>query len=450
MFPQEISENISHYPCNGGKLRVEVQPTDQTLDLSVVIPAMNEAPNLYRLIPLLRDTLDSMNITWEILVIDKDSPDGTQAVVSHAGARYVLEERSGYGTAILRGVAEARGEYVLTMDADLSHPTAFIQSLWAARNEAEIVIASRYVPGGYADQPAFRYFLSCVLNRFFGIGLSIPVKDMSSGFRLYRKSLFANMDLTFRNFVILVEILLRTYAKGLRVKEVGFHYQPRGSGASKARIIKFGKDYLRLFYRIWRIRNSVQFPDYDWRAFDSRIPLQRYWQRKRHAILTGFTPPFVSTCDVGCGSSRTLADLPHAVGVDLRHDKLAFMRRTNDKLVQSDGLKLPFGDATFECVICSQVIEHIPDESGRLIDELTRILRPGGTLILGTPDYGNWEWIWTERLYHLFAPNAYADEHVTRYTYASLSKALTERGYRQIEHAYILRGELIFKAVKAE
>ena len=427
---------------------VETHQTEQPVDLSVVIPAMNEAPNLYRLLPLLRETLNSMGIGWEILVVDKNSPDGTQSVVDQAGVRYILEERSGYGTAILRGVSEARGEFVLTMDADLSHPTTFIQSLWAVRNEAEIVIASRYVPGGYADQPAFRYFLSCVLNRFFGVGLSIPVKDMSSGFRLYRKSLFSGMNLTFRNFVILVEILLRTYAKGLRVKEVGFHYQPRGSGASKARIITFGKDYLRLFYRIWRIRNSVQFPDYDWRAYDSRIPLQRYWQRKRHELITAYTPKFVPTCDVGCGSSRTLADLPHAIGVDLRHDKLAFMRRTNDKLIQSDGLKLPFPDATFDCVICSQVIEHIPDENGRLIDELSRILRPGGTLILGTPDYGHWEWIWTERLYHLFAPNAYADEHVTHYTFDTLTKAIQRRGYGQMEHAYILRGELIIKAVK--
>jgi len=246
--------------------------------------------------------------------------------------------------------------------------------------------------------------------------------------------------------VILIEILLMAYGKGLRIKEVPFHYQPRGSGSSKARIIKFGKDYLRLFYRVWRMRNSVDFPDYDWRAYDSRIWLQRYWQRTRHDIILRFTPPFVPTCDVGCGSSRVLADLPHAVGVDLRHDKLAFMRRTNRLLVQGDGLRLPFPDGAFECVICSEVIEHIPDENGRLIDELGRVLTPSGILILGTPDYGTWSWPILEWFYGKLAPGAYADEHVTHYSFRRLTEALQGRGYEILDHGYVGGSELIVKA----
>lgn len=419
-----------------------------TIDLSVIIAALNEAPNLYRLLPLLRESLEGMGITWEILIIDGDSQDGTQKVVEEAGARYVCEKQPGYGTAICRGIREARGEYLLTMDADMSHPTEFIKALWESRTTGDIVIASRYVPGGYADQPYFRYMLSQVLNRFFSRGLAIPVKDMSSGFRLYRKNLFQGMAPTFTNFVLLVEILLLAYAQGLQVREVPFHYQPRISGSSKARIIKFGRDYLRLFYRVWRMRNSVEFPDYDWRAYDSRIWLQRYWQRTRHEIIMRFTPRFVSTCDVGCGSSRILADLPNAIGVDLRHDKLVFMRKTNKFLAQGDGLLLPFQDGQFECVICSQVIEHIPEENGRLIDELGRILKPKGFLILGTPDYGRWEWRVLEWFYGRLAPGAYADEHVTHYNLQTLLKALTDRQYRIVEYDYVGRGELIVKAQK--
>jgi dolichol-phosphate mannosyltransferase len=419
-----------------------------TLDLSVVIASLNEAPNLYRLLPLLREALDELGIRWEILIIDGNSTDGTQKVVEAEGAQYICEARRGYGAAIVRGVCEARGIYVLTMDADLSHPAEFIRSLWQARDGADVVIASRYVPGGHADQPAFRLFLSRLLNRSFGSGLSIPAKDLSSGFRLYRKSLFEGMEITFTNFVILIEILLMAYGKGLRIKEVPFHYQPRGSGSSKARIIRFGKDYVRLFYRVWRMRNSVDFPDYDWRAYDSRIWLQRYWQRTRHAILLRFTPPFVPTCDVGCGSGRVLADLPHAVGVDLRHDKLAFMRKTNRFLVQGDGLCLPFPDGAFECVICSEVIEHIPNENGRLIDELGRVLTPGGILILGTPDYGTWSWPILEWFYGKFAPGAYADEHVTHYSFRTLTEALQGRGYEILDHGYVGGSELIIRGRK--
>jgi len=386
---------------------------------------------------------------YEILVVDGNSKDGTESIVKDARATYICEEKPGYGNAILRGFSEAQGEYVLTMDADLSHPTDFVKDLWATREDADIVIASRYVAGGKADQPIFRLFLSKVLNIFFGKGLSIDAKDLSSGYRLYRKSIFGRLDLEFTNFVLLIEILLKAHGHGYIVKEVPFHYKPRGSGSSKARIFKFGFDYLRLFRRVWKIRNSVSFPDYDWRAHNSRIWLQRYWQRTRHKIILRFVPPEVSTCDVGCGSSHILADMPHAVGVDLRHDKLAFMRKTNKLLVQGDGMGLPFDDEQFECVISSEIIEHIPDENGKHIDECTRVLKPGGIFVLGTPDYDRWEWVTIEWLYKKVKPDAYGDEHVTIYTFDSLSKALTDRGYEILEHDYVGRGELIFKARKA-
>lgn len=424
------------------------RPQDGAPEISVVIPSKNEALNLRQLLPVLNESLKELGTTSEVIVVDADSPDGTCEVAEKLGARCVIESRPGYGTAILRGIEEARGKYIITMDADLSHPAQFIHDLYEARNEGEIVIASRYVSGGRADQPALRLALSRVLNVVFQHGLSIPVQDLSSGFRLYHRKVFHKMDLQHTNFVILVEILLMAMKKGQKIHEVPFHYQMRGEGKSNAQILNFGMDYLRLFHKMWRLRNSISFPDYDWRAHDSRIPLQRYWQRRRHKIIHDFTPPGVSTVDVGCGSSRILASLPHAVGVDMRFDKLSFMRATNRRLLQANGCILPFPDECFECAISSQVIEHIPDEGGRLLDELTRVLKPGGILVLGTPDYGNWEWRVTERLYDLAAPGAYADEHVTRYTYISLKEALVKRGFEVLDHAYILRGELIFKAKK--
>ncbi len=416
----------------------------------MVFPALREAPNLYRVLPELREALEQLTDAWEVLVVDGDSQDGTDRVVEENGAgfRYICEKEKGYGKAILRGFSEAQGRYVITMDADMSHPVEFIKGLWESRDKGEVVIASRYVPGGHADQPWARLLLSKILNHFFRAGLSIPVLDLSSGFRLYRKQMFRRLDLEHINFAILIEILLKAMANGYRIAEVPFVYRPRESGVSHARIISFGKDYLRLFYRMWALRNSIDFPDYDWRAHDSRIWLQRYWQRKRHDIVIGFVPKFVATCDVGCGSSRILADMPHAIGVDLRHDKLAFMRKTNARLVQGDGMGLPFPDASFDCVISSQIIEHIPEEAGRHIDELTRILKKGGTLILGTPDYGGWQWPAIEWVYGKVAPGAYADEHVTRYTFDSLKEAIASRGYEIADHGYICQAEMIFKAVK--
>ena len=419
-----------------------------SLDLSVVIPSLHEAHNLAELLPSLTEALEDLGISFEILVVDGDSGDGTQAVAEAADARYICERERGYGPAIMRGVGEARGAYVVTMDADLSHPAEFVAGLWAARAEAKVVIASRYVEGGRADQPWLRLTLSRVLNGVFGRFMDVDVRDMTSGFRLYDKSVFRTFEMTFSNFAILVEILLHVFRKGKRITETPFHYRPRGAGRSNARILHFGLDYLRLLHRVWGMRNSIGFPDYDWRAFDSRIPLQRYWQRRRCRIVLNFCPDDALVVDVGCGSSRILAGLPRAVGVDLRIDKLLFMRRTKHPLVQADGCALPMADGAFPVVVCSEVIEHIPDEGGRLLDELDRVLAPGGILIIGTPDYGNWQWRWIEHVYNAVAPGAYGDEHVTRYTFESLRDRLSERGYEVLDHAYILRGELIVKARK--
>lgn len=419
-----------------------------TLDLSVVIPSMNESENLRDLLPRLIEHLETLGGSWEVLVVDAGPPEVTQAVVEKAGARYILEEQRGYGRALLRGVSEAAGEYVLTMDADQSHPVQFVRRLWKAREQGDIIIASRYVEGGHADQPRMRYWLSRVLNWFFSFGLSLPVKDKTSGYRLYRKNLFAHVDPVHVNFVVLMEILLKAYGNGKKIVEVPFYYHPRKEGQSNARVVQFGLDYLRLFKAMWSERNSIRFPDYDWRAHDSRIWIQRYWQRKRHRIILQHAAPFRSICDVGCGSSRILSDLPHAVGVDLRHDKLAFMRRTNDQLVQGDGMRLPFPDSAFDCVISSQVIEHIPNEAGRHLDELLRILRPEGTLVLGTPDYGTWQWPAIEWVYGKLAPGAYADEHVNPYTREGLEQALMTRGCRIEKADYICGAELILKARK--
>lgn len=418
------------------------------LDVSVVIPSLNEALNLQQLLPALHEVLRELGLAYEILVVDKASPDGTREITEAASATYVCEEEPGYGAALMRGFREAAAPYIITMDADLSHPAKFIKDLWAARDRADIIIASRYVEGGRADQPLLRYALSWVLNAFFRSGLAVDVRDMTSGFRLYHKRAVGDLPFEFTNFVVLVQILIEALKRGRHFAEIPFHYQPRGQGRSHAQIISFGRDYLRLFYRVWRVRNSIDFPDYDWRAYDGRIPLQRYWQRKRYQIILRFTPKDRYTVDVGCGSSRIMAALPDAIGVDLRHDKLVFLKRTNRPLLQADGCALPFPDNCFECAVCSQVIEHIPEEGGRLLDELTRILKPEGILVIGTPDYGNWQWRVMERLYHLAAPGAYADEHVTHYTFASLTQALAARGYDILEHDYILKGELIIKARK--
>src|SRR5216110_986271 len=174
--------------------------------LSLVLPALNEGENLDRVLPELKKALVALGPTYEIIVVDGGSRDGTQEIVRKHGARLVSQKLPGFGGAYRAGFEQARGEYVLTLDADGSHDPAFLGDLWAARLRGDVVIASRYVPGGAADMPAWRRLLSRVLNITFRRGLSLPVHDLSSGFRLYHRTVLRAVNLAASDFDILEEI----------------------------------------------------------------------------------------------------------------------------------------------------------------------------------------------------------------------------------------------------
>lgn len=416
---------------------------DNALDLTVIIPALREARNLSILLPQVRALLDELGIRYEVFVVTHGPDEDTIRVAGEHDTRVIEQSERGYGGALIAGFAEARGKYILTMDADLSHAPIFIRELWLRRQKAEVVIASRYVPGGKADMPRSRYLLSRVLNAFFGRGLSLPIRDLSSGFRLYRADLVRGRTFTARDFDIVQEILVRIYADGWRIKEVPFQYAPRQHGSSNARVIAFGLAYLRTFRSLWTLRNSVLSADYDDRAHDSLIPLQRYWQRERFRHITDLIVGQGPVLDVGCGSSQIIGALPAgSVAVDVLERKLRYARKFDAFLVRASGFCLPFRDASFPCVLCSQVIEHVPKESP-ILDELCRVLAPGGRLVLGTPDYAHWQWVWIEKAYARVAPGGYADEHIAHYTCEELVALFEKRGFRLEATRYILQGELI-------
>ena len=291
--------------------------------------------------------------------------------------------------------------------------------------------------------PRLRQLLSKILNVVFSRTLSLRVHDMSSANRLYRADLVRGQTYNARDFDVLQEILVRAYMDGWRVQEIPFDYAPLPATDNAARLLGFGVAYLKTLGSLWKDRNSILSADYDDRAHDSPIPLQRYWQRHRYKYVTELIAGEGPVLDVGCGSSRIIGALPPgSVGVDILLRKLRYGRKFGTPLVQASGFELPFPDGSFSCVLCSQVIEHVPKESP-VVDELCRTLAPGGRLVLGTPDYDNWEWVWIEKLYGWFAPGAYADEHIAHYTYDELVRIFTERGFTLEASRYILQGELI-------
>ena len=424
---------------------VESRP-DQ-MPLSVVIPALNEAGNLDQLLPALHRELRSLEFPHEVIVVDGGSTDSTPEVAARHGVELIRQRLPGYGGALRAGFERATGEYVLTLDADGSHDPEFLRQMWAARSQAEVIIASRYVRGGTADMPRMRRTLSRVLNMVFRRGLSLPYEDLSSGYRLYRRRALEAIALSGTDFDVLEEILIRTVAAGYSVHEVPFHYRARNEGRSHARLAAFAISYMKTFGSMWKLRNSIASADYDARAYNSLVPLQRYWQRRRYQVITNWAAGASCVLDVGCGSSRIIGS-SKLVGLDIVLGKLRYARRYGNPLVHGSIFELPFKDSFFDAVICSEVIEHVPADE-KVFDELERVLRPGGLMILGTPDYDRWRWRALEWVYGRLSPGGYADEHITHYSRTNLAAYLAARGMAIEGVDYVGGSEMIFKLRKS-
>lgn len=209
----------------------------------VVLPTYNEAENLARLIPQLLDLPCSLNI----LVVDDDSPDGTGELADRFAAQYpsrveVIHRagKLGLGTAYLAGFRRAleRGaDNVLTMDADFSHDPRYIPELLTHQADADLVIGSRYVAGGGAvDSPLTRRLISRVANFAAHFMLGLKARDVTAGFRLYRRAVLESipLDRIFSSgYSFLTEMLFLVEQRGWRVTEAPILFRDRTHGQSK-------------------------------------------------------------------------------------------------------------------------------------------------------------------------------------------------------------------------
>ena len=410
------------------------------MHLSIIIPAHNQAGNLERLLPVLHEMAGRLTELHEVIVVDAGSTDDTLTVAARHGAVVVSQMCRGYGSMLTAGLKAASGQLIATMDADFSHRPEFLRRMLAISDRAEVIIASRYLAGSYAQMPWWRRRFSRLLNICFSHGLSLPFQDLSSGFRMYKRFALEQIQIESDGDEALEEVLIKLYAEGFAVAEIPFAYAPASRHPNQMRA-KFGLRLLCTFYRMWKLRNSVDCCDYDWRAHDSWLLPQWFWQRSRFKIITGFAKGASRTLDVGCGSSRILLNLPNSVGLDIRANKMRFMRNFGQPLVQGSLFELPFRDGRFNCVICSEVIEHVSADP-KWCEELIRVLSADGQLIIGTPDYGRWSWHAIEWLYGKVMPGAYAHEHITHYNHGALVKLLAKYGFRPVATRYILGSDM--------
>lgn len=223
-----------------------------------MIPTYNEAGNIREVASEIR----ALPLDIEVLVVDDNSPDGTPALVQEMGKQdpkvhlLLRTERRGRGWAGIDGfrtALEMGADCVVEMDGDHSHDPRFIPAFAAAMKDADIVIGSRYVPGGKDEKRSLlRRSISAFARNYLSFVLGVRICDPTSGFRMFSRAALEKIvpHLKARDPFIVTEVLYYARRLGLRVVEVPIEFQPRGTGESKLQATTL----LKYLVRVWKLK----------------------------------------------------------------------------------------------------------------------------------------------------------------------------------------------------
>jgi dolichol-phosphate mannosyltransferase len=212
----------------------------------LVLPTYNEAENLERIVRAALPELASAVDEPHILVVDDGSPDGTGEIADRLAAELPEVEvlhrtaKEGLGRAYLAGFERALGsgaDLVLEMDADFSHDPSDLPRLIAASADADLVLGSRYVPGGgVTDWGLFRRMLSRGGSWYARVVLGVPVRDLTGGFKCFHRRTLEGIhyrDTHADGYGFQIELTYRAIKAGFRVEEVPIVFRDRKEGTSK-------------------------------------------------------------------------------------------------------------------------------------------------------------------------------------------------------------------------
>lgn len=209
----------------------------------VIIPTYNEEENIEKII----DSISSLEVDFDILVIDDNSPDGTGDIVDNLKQQYKnlnlirRQAKLGLGTAYITGFKWAieRGyDIIYEMDADFSHNPEDLMRLYSTcLNGIDLAIGSRYISGvNVVNWPLGRVIMSYMASIYVRIVTGLKVKDTTAGFKAYKREVLETIDLDnirSRGYAFQIEMKFTTWKFGFRIKEIPIIFTERQEGASK-------------------------------------------------------------------------------------------------------------------------------------------------------------------------------------------------------------------------
>ena len=235
-----------------------VQKTPQ---ISIILPTYNESQNIVDILELIGKNIPK-GISTETIVVDDNSPDGTGKIVEEyiSEIKKIAENtidvihrkaKNGLSSAILNGIQSAKGETIIVMDSDFSHPPQILPKMIEAfkKYQCDLVVASRYITGGgIQGWTTKRKLMSKVATFIATKGLGVKTKDPMSGFFAFKKNIIKELNFDAIGYKLLLEIIVKT--KGIKIKEIPYTFENRQFGSSKldsSTIIDYFKSVWKLY-----------------------------------------------------------------------------------------------------------------------------------------------------------------------------------------------------------
>ena len=230
------------------------------MDLSLVIPARNEALNLPECVSDIITELNQTNISFEILIVDDGSTDNTSSVIKNLSLKYSsvipLTNRSdnGFGRAVRHGLDNFTGDAIAIMMADRSDsPKDLVSYLKCIQNGTDCVFGSRFIRGGKVhNYPLLKLLANRVVNTMIRFAFNIQCNDITNAFKMYRREVIEGCKpFISPHFNLTVEIPLKAIVRGYSWKVVPISWKNRTKGVAKLKLREMGSRYFFIIAYIW-------------------------------------------------------------------------------------------------------------------------------------------------------------------------------------------------------
>jgi dolichol-phosphate mannosyltransferase len=236
-----------------------IERSDAAPPLTIVVPTYNERDRLPELVAAIFGAYQNEGLDAELIVVDDNSPDGTGQLAESLTSTYRIRVihragKLGLGTAVIEGFRASHAPIVGVIDADMSHPPRLLPRMLAVMQQerADVVVASRYIPGGGTRGWPMGRLVMSRLACFMARGLT-PVRDATSGLFLIRRDLAGGVRISAGGFKICLELLVR--GRPASVLEVPYVFEGRTAGESKMNL-KEAAGYLTQLRDLHRVRRT--------------------------------------------------------------------------------------------------------------------------------------------------------------------------------------------------